>query len=81
MTTTAVTTPLGRFSTFPRISLGHTPTPLEEMKNMSAAVGGARMFIKRDDCTGLAMVATKSGSLSFIRVPNCLDSGTLQMIH
>lgn len=65
MTTTAVTTPLGRFSTFPRVSLAHTPTPLEEMKNMSAAVGGARMFIKRDDCTGLAMGGNKVRKLEF----------------
>jgi len=63
--TKATTTSLGRFDTFPRVTLCHAPTPLEEMPNMSALVAGARMFIKRDDCTGLAMGGNKVRKLEF----------------
>lgn len=29
------------------------PTPLEFLPRLSAALGGPRIFVKRDDCTGL----------------------------
>ncbi len=35
------------------------------MKHLTAAVGGARLFIKRDDCTGLAMGGNKARQLEF----------------
>lgn len=56
---------LGRFAALPRIELSHLPTPLEKMTNMSVAVGGAQMFIKRDDCTGLAMGGNKARKLEY----------------
>ena len=37
----------------PRVRLGHTPTPLELLNNVSAEFG-TNVWIKRDDCTGLA---------------------------
>ena len=69
MTTTVVANananPLGRFSQFPRASLCHAPTPLEAMPNLSAIVAGAQLFIKRDDCTGLAMGGNKVRKLEY----------------
>ena len=62
---------LGRF---PRVSLAHTPTPLEEMPRLSKAVGGPRLFIKRDDCTGLALGGNKTRKLEFL-VGDALDQG------
>ena len=41
---------LGRF---PRVRLGHLPTPLEPVPRLSEALG-VEIWIKRDDCTGLA---------------------------
>lgn len=54
---------LGRF---PRFRLAHTPTPLEPLTRISAAVGGPQLFIKRDDCTGLAMGGNKTRKLEFL---------------
>ena len=38
----------------PRVSLASLPTPIEPLARLSAALGGPRIFIKRDDLTGLA---------------------------
>jgi D-cysteine desulfhydrase/L-cysteate sulfo-lyase len=48
----------------PRVHLGHTPTPLELLKNVSAEFG-TRIWIKRDDCTGLAFGGNKTRQLDF----------------
>ncbi len=53
-------------SKFPRVSLAHLPTPLEPMERLSAALGGPRIYIKRDDCTGLASGGNKTRKLEFL---------------
>lgn len=53
-------------SRFPRIRLGHLPTPLEPMPALSRALGGPNLFIKRDDCTGLATGGNKTRKLEFL---------------
>ncbi|MEO8740128.1 MAG: D-cysteine desulfhydrase [Casimicrobiaceae bacterium] len=53
-------------SHFPRVRLGHGPTPLEPMENLSRALGGANLWIKRDDCTGLATGGNKTRKLEFL---------------
>ena len=50
---------------FPRTALTHRPTPVEFMPNLSAAVGGVDLYVKRDDCTGLAMGGNKARQLEF----------------
>ena len=52
-------------SDFPRIELAHRPTPLEPMPNLSGLLGGPNLFVKRDDCTGLAMGGNKVRQLEF----------------
>jgi D-cysteine desulfhydrase/L-cysteate sulfo-lyase len=49
---------------FPRVRLGHTPTPLELLNNVSAEFG-TNVWIKRDDCTGLAFGGNKTRQLDF----------------
>jgi len=49
-----------------RIELGHLPTPLEEMPRLTEALGGPRLFIKRDDETGLATGGNKTRKLEFL---------------
>ena len=39
----------------PGVRLAHLPTPLEARENLSERLGGPRLFVKRDDCTGVAM--------------------------
>lgn len=46
--------------TFPRVKLGIFPTPLHEMPNLSRVLGGPRLFIKREDLSGLAMGGNKT---------------------
>ena len=50
---------------FPRVSLGHLPTPLEPAPALTRELGGPRLFIKRDDCTGLALGGNKTRKLEF----------------
>jgi L-cysteate sulfo-lyase len=52
-------------SRFPRVSLAHLPTPLELMPRLSKALGGPNIYIKRDDCTGLATGGNKTRKLEF----------------
>ncbi|MBI0550105.1 D-cysteine desulfhydrase [Pectobacterium parmentieri] len=51
---------------FPRLSLGHFPTPLEALPNLSAYLGGPTVYIKRDDATGLATGGNKTRKLEFL---------------
>jgi D-cysteine desulfhydrase family pyridoxal phosphate-dependent enzyme len=51
---------------FPRVSLAHLPTPLEEAPRLTAALGGPRILIKRDDLTGLALGGNKARKLEFL---------------
>lgn len=55
-------------SRFPRVSLGHLPTPLERMDRLRAALGEACpvLYVKRDDCTGLASGGNKTRKLEFL---------------
>ena len=50
----------------PRVSLGNYPTPLMEARHLSAALGGPRIIIKRDDLTGLALGGNKCRKLEYV---------------
>lgn len=50
---------------FPSVPLAHLPTPLEPMKRLSKKLNGAEIWIKRDDCTGLAMGGNKARQLEY----------------
>ncbi len=51
---------------FPKVSLGHFPTPIEPMTRLGEALGGYQLFIKRDDCTGLATGGNKTRKLEYL---------------
>lgn len=51
---------------YPRTNLCHQPTPIEPLPRLSALLGGPQIFIKRDDCTGLAMGGNKTRKLEFL---------------
>ncbi len=51
---------------YDRVQLGVFPTPLQEMKNLSRYLGGPRIFIKRDDLSGLALGGNKVRKLEYI---------------
>ncbi len=41
-----------RLARFPRLGLAQLPTPLEPLKRLTAHLGGPRLWVKREDCTG-----------------------------
>ncbi|MFP1816158.1 D-cysteine desulfhydrase [Lonsdalea quercina] len=51
---------------FPRLSLGHFPTPLEPLPALTAYLNGPTIYIKRDDATGLATGGNKTRKLEFL---------------
>jgi L-cysteate sulfo-lyase len=52
-------------SGFPRVQLAHLPTPLEILPRLSEKLGGPEIWVKRDDCTGLATGGNKTRKLEF----------------
>ncbi len=58
----------------PRVRLTPLPTPLQECPRLAAALGGPRIFMKRDDLTGLAFGGNKTRNLEF-RMAEARDLG------
>jgi len=56
------------------VSLAKLPTPLDDVPRFSAALGGPRIMIKREDLTGLAFGGNKTRMLEF-RMANALGEG------
>ena len=50
----------------PRVALAHLPTPLEEVPRFASRLHGPRVFIKRDDCTGMVMGGNKTRHNEFL---------------
>ena len=53
-------------SELPRVPLAHLPTPLEEAGRFAARLKGPRVFLKRDDCTGICMGGNKTRHNEFL---------------
>jgi L-cysteate sulfo-lyase len=51
---------------FPRVRMFPTPTPLEKLDNLSRALGGPEIWIKRDDCTVVATGGNKVRKLEYL---------------
>lgn len=64
---------------FPRVRLGHFPTPLEFMPNLTKLLDGPNLYIKRDDCTGLATGGNKTRKLEFL-VAQAIEQGADTLI-
>ena len=55
-----------RVERLPRVRLAHLPTPLEPLPRFSKSLGGPSVFIKRDDCSGLAFGGNKTRHNEFL---------------
>ena len=64
----------------PQVKLGHFPTPLEECPRLSEALGGPRIFIKREDCSGLAFGGNKVRQLTFT-LGDAVAQGADTIVH
>jgi L-cysteate sulfo-lyase len=51
---------------FPRIRFAHLPTPLEHLPNLTRALNGPEIWIKRDDCTGMSTGGNKTRKLEYL---------------
>lgn len=61
-------------SAIPRLGLADLPTPLELLPRLSEALGGPRLWVKREDCTGLGFGGNKLRKLDFV-LRAALDAG------
>jgi L-cysteate sulfo-lyase len=55
-----------KLNTLPRVRLANLPTPLQELPNLTKALKGPRIFVKRDDLTGLAFGGNKTRKLEYL---------------
>jgi D-cysteine desulfhydrase family pyridoxal phosphate-dependent enzyme len=53
-------------NSFPRAVIAHAPTPLKRLDSLSARLDGPTVWVKRDDCTGLAGGGNKIRKLEFL---------------
>ena len=69
-----------RVAQIPQVKLGHFPTPLEECPRLSDALGGPRIFMKREDCSGLAFGGNKVRQLTFT-LGDAVAQGADTIVH
>ena len=69
-----------KIAQIPQVSLGHFPTPLEECRRLSEALGGPRIFMKREDCSGLAFGGNKVRQLTFT-IGDAVAQGADTIVH
>ena len=48
-----------KLSAFPRLGLAQLPTPLEPMKRLTDYLGGPRLWVKREDASGIGFGGNK----------------------
>ncbi|MBN1536555.1 MAG: D-cysteine desulfhydrase family protein [Anaerolineales bacterium] len=72
----------------PRICFAHLPTYIEFLPRISAYLGGARIYIKRDDQTGLAFGGNKTRKLEYLvadaqanNAKTLITAGAIQSNH
>jgi L-cysteate sulfo-lyase len=51
---------------FPRLGLAQLPTPLEPLRRLTAHLGGPKIWVKRDDATGLGLGGNKLRKLDTV---------------
>lgn len=54
-----------RITRIPRLDIAIKNTPLIEAHNLAKYLGGPRLFVKRDDLTGIALGGNKLRNLNF----------------
>ena len=69
-----------RVGQIPQVKLGYFPTPLEECPRLSDVLGGPRIFMKREDCSGLAFGGNKVRQLTFT-LGDAVAQGADTIVH
>jgi len=55
-----------KLACFPRLGLADLPTPLEPLKRLSAFLDGPRLWVKREDASGLGFGGNKLRKLDYV---------------
>ena len=66
MTTKDASVLAAKLSVFARLGLASLPTPLEPMRRLAAHLGGPRLWVKREDATGLGFGGNKLRKLDYV---------------
>jgi 1-aminocyclopropane-1-carboxylate deaminase/D-cysteine desulfhydrase-like pyridoxal-dependent ACC family enzyme len=68
-----------RLATLPRYPLATLPTPLQRARNLEMALGPRcpRVYLKRDDLTGLAFGGNKARKLEYLLADALTDRATM----
>ena len=62
----ATTSFAARLERYERLGLAQLPTPLEPMQRLSTFLGGPRLWVKREDATGLGFGGNKLRKLDYV---------------
>ncbi|MCZ7552765.1 MAG: pyridoxal-5'-phosphate-dependent protein [Anaerolineae bacterium UTCFX2] len=72
----------------PHLKIAHLPTPVESLPRLTASLGGPKIWVKRDDQTGLALGGNKTRKLEFLvaeaqanGAKTLITAGALQSNH
>ena len=55
-----------KFSNYPRAKIATLPTPIQYLPNLTKKLDGPKIYVKRDDLTGLAFGGNKARKLEYI---------------
>jgi L-cysteate sulfo-lyase len=55
-----------KLDSLPRVKLANLPTPIQELPNLTKMLKGPRIWVKRDDLTGLAFGGNKARKLEYL---------------
>jgi L-cysteate sulfo-lyase len=66
MITKDVSVLASKLSAFRRIGLASLPTPLDPMRRLTTYLGGPRLWVKREDATGLGLGGNKLRKLDYV---------------
>lgn len=55
-----------KFNSLPRVRLASLPTPIQFLPNLTEKLGGPKIWVKRDDLTGLAFGGNKARKLEYL---------------
>ena len=69
-----------RLDGLPRLRLAALPTPVEELGRLSAQLGGPRIWVKREDLTGVAMGGNKIREFEY-QIAQAVERGCDVLVH
>ena len=69
-----------RLDGLPRLRLAALPTPLQDLPRLSACLEGPRLFVKREDLTGLAFGGNKIREFEY-QIAQAIETGCDVLVH